>query len=106
MPSANRDRLLVHLHGGGYVLYPGEAGAGEAMLMAGHGRFKVVSVDYRMPPDFPFPAALDDAIAVWRALLADRDPRRMAVLDRKSTRLNSSHANISYAVFCLKKKKR
>src|SRR3712207_8184314 len=28
-----------------------------------------------------------------------------AVLDRKSTRLNSSHANISYAVFCLKKKK-
>src|SRR3712207_7514347 len=36
-----------------------------------------------------------------------RDPRRGAALrsDRKSTRLNSSHANISYAVFCLKKKK-
>src|SRR3712207_8833578 len=34
------------------------------------------------------------------------DPRRAAnTLDRKSTRLNSSHANISYAVFCLKKKK-
>src|SRR3712207_7159626 len=33
-------------------------------------------------------------------------PRRVAALgDRKSTRLNSSHANISYAVFCLKKKK-
>src|SRR3712207_8037116 len=31
---------------------------------------------------------------------------RQAVLDRKSTRLNSSHANISYAVFCLKKKKK
>src|SRR3712207_7118949 len=30
---------------------------------------------------------------------------RMALPDRKSTRLNSSHANISYAVFCLKKKK-
>src|SRR3712207_8176787 len=30
---------------------------------------------------------------------------RLVVLDRKSTRLNSSHANISYAVFCLKKKK-
>src|SRR5947209_16634387 len=29
-----------------------------------------------------------------------------AVIDRKSTRLNSSHANISYAVFCLKKKKK
>src|SRR3712207_8452162 len=32
--------------------------------------------------------------------------RRLEELDRKSTRLNSSHANISYAVFCLKKKKR
>src|SRR3712207_7863179 len=32
-------------------------------------------------------------------------PERALVLDRKSTRLNSSHANISYAVFCLKKKK-
>src|SRR3712207_7067509 len=32
--------------------------------------------------------------------------RFKALLDRKSTRLNSSHANISYAVFCLKKKKR
>src|SRR3712207_7660535 len=33
-------------------------------------------------------------------------PHRREVLDRKSTRLNSSHANISYAVFCLKKKKK
>src|SRR3712207_7835799 len=38
--------------------------------------------------------------------LADRyDCRRIIQVDRKSTRLNSSHANISYAVFCLKKKK-
>src|SRR3712207_7171393 len=34
-----------------------------------------------------------------------RHPRRGGIGDRKSTRLNSSHANISYAVFCLKKKK-
>ena len=67
------------MHGGGYVLYPGEAGAGEAMLMAGYGGFRVVSVDYRMAPDFPFPAALDDAIAVWRALVEGTDPRRMAI---------------------------
>src|SRR3712207_7080993 len=38
---------------------------------------------------------------------ARRRPRRgVQAVDRKSTRLNSSHANISYAVFCLKKKKR
>src|SRR3712207_8442022 len=51
-----------------------------------------------------------DAVALDRlgAALADR-PHLVARLpgeDRKSTRLNSSHANISYAVFCLKKKKK
>src|SRR3712207_7275486 len=45
-------------------------------------------------------AAAERAEAAWRANAAGR------ALDRKSTRLNSSHANISYAVFCLKKKKK
>src|SRR3712207_7918200 len=42
-----------------------------------------------------------------RGLIHKRDKPRdeLVALDRKSTRLNSSHANISYAVFCLKKKK-
>jgi acetyl esterase/lipase len=77
--DANRNRLAVHFHGGGYVLYGGEFGAGEGMLMAALGKIPVVSVDYRMPPDFPFPAALDDAMAVWKALAANTDPNRMAV---------------------------
>src|SRR3712207_7416598 len=38
-------------------------------------------------------------------LLYDKHTRKVKLRDRKSTRLNSSHANISYAVFCLKKKK-
>ena len=67
IPAANRNRLLVHVHGGGYVFGPGEAGTGEATLMAAYGGFKVISVDYRMPPDFPYPAAMDDAMAVWKA---------------------------------------
>src|SRR3712207_7005972 len=40
-----------------------------------------------------------------RGLTSEEAARRLEELDRKSTRLNSSHANISYAVFCLKKKK-
>src|SRR3712207_8210712 len=54
-----------------------------------------------------------DSIAVRVLETADIDfiehrftPPRHVLIDRKSTRLNSSHANISYAVFCLKKKKK
>src|SRR3712207_6179684 len=43
--------------------------------------------------------------AAWAFVLAALVRSRPAAEDRKSTRLNSSHANISYAVFCLKKKK-
>ena len=75
----NRNRLLIHVHGGCYVLNPGEAGLPEAVFMAGFGGFRVVSVDYRMPPEAYFPAALDDAMAVWKAALRDNDPRNMAV---------------------------
>src|SRR3712207_8656073 len=42
---------------------------------------------------------------VRRQVAGDDQPQADLRLDRKSTRLNSSHANISYAVFCLKKKK-
>ena len=45
--ETNRNRLLVHVHGGGYVFGPGEAGTREAMLMAGYSGMKVISVDYR-----------------------------------------------------------
>src|SRR3712207_7836405 len=44
--------------------------------------------------------------ALLSAMLAFRPRRLSHAVDRKSTRLNSSHANISYAVFCLKKKKK
>src|SRR3712207_7885099 len=51
--------------------------------------------------DVELPAA--DAVQCPRPVEGLRHPRRLDE-DRKSTRLNSSHANISYAVFCLKKK--
>ena len=80
LPAANADRLVVHVHGGGYVYNPGEAGTAEAILMAGLGGYKVVSFDYRMPPDAPYPAAMDDAMAVWRGALALQKPANMALV--------------------------
>ncbi|WOH81904.1 alpha/beta hydrolase [Bradyrhizobium sp. BEA-2-5] len=75
----NRRRLLIHVHGGGYVFGPGEAALPEAIMMAGFGGFKVISIDYRMPPDFPYPAALDDAMAVWKEVLKAHEHRRLAI---------------------------
>ncbi len=79
MPPEHLSRLLIHVHGGCYVLNPGEAALPEAVLMAGFGRFKVIAVDYRMPPDAYFPAALDDAMTVWKAALKQADPKNMAI---------------------------
>jgi acetyl esterase/lipase len=79
IPPEHRDKVLVHVHGGCYVLFPGESGTSEAIMMAGLGHFKVISVDYRMPPEGYFPAALDDAVTVYRAVVQKTPPKDVAV---------------------------
>ncbi len=80
MPDAHRSQLIFNIHGGGYVYGPGESGTAEAMLMSALGGYRVIAVDYRMPPDAPYPAAMDDTVAAWRAVTATTDPRRIGVV--------------------------
>ena len=79
IPPQNRNRLLVHVHGGCFVSFPGESGTAEAIYMAGFGKFRVISVDYRMPPDHPYPAGLDDAMTVWKAATRMENPKNLAI---------------------------
>lgn len=66
---ANRDRVLINLHGGGFSgCFPGCAEL-ESIPLATLGRIRVVSVDYRESPEHRFPAASEDVAAVYRALL-------------------------------------
>jgi epsilon-lactone hydrolase len=74
----NANRQLIHMHGGCYVLNPGEASLPEAIFMAGFGHIKVISVEYRMPPEAYFPAALDDGITVYKALMRTMPAKKMA----------------------------
>ena len=79
IPPENRNRLLIHIHGGCYVLFPGEAGATEAITMAGLEHFKVISIDYRMPPEAYFPAAIDDVLTVYKAAQRTTDPKNIGI---------------------------
>ena len=67
------DRWLVHLHGGAFVLNGGEGCVTEAIWVASACQARVLSVDYRRPPVHPFPAAIDDAVAVWKAVIERQD---------------------------------
>lgn len=79
LPKAHDDRVLLNLHGGGYVLGAGKAGTQEAILMAGIGKYRVVYADYRMAPEFPYPAAIDDAMAVYSELLKTTPANKIGV---------------------------
>jgi monoterpene epsilon-lactone hydrolase len=79
IPPENKNRLLIHVHGGCYVLFPGEAGVTEAITMAGLEHFKVISVDYRMPPEAYFPTAVDDVLTVYKAAIRTTDPKKIAI---------------------------
>jgi acetyl esterase/lipase len=79
MPPQNRNRLLVHVHGGCFASFAGESGTVEAIYMAGFGGFKVISVDYRVPPEHPYPAPLDDAMTAWKAATKMASPKNMAI---------------------------
>lgn len=75
----NRDRILVYVHGGGYILNGGEGSVPEAMAMAHYGQIHVISIDYRMLPDYPFPAGLEDVITVYKEVLKKYKPENIGI---------------------------
>jgi epsilon-lactone hydrolase len=68
---ANRGRVLINLHGGGFVWGEGNGALTESIPIAGVGRITVITVAYREGPEFKFPAASADVAAVYRELLKE-----------------------------------
>ncbi|WEM43805.1 alpha/beta hydrolase fold domain-containing protein [Photobacterium sp. DA100] len=70
---------FVHIHGGAFVFGGGEAGLGEAAWIANGLGVEVISIDYRQPPLHPYPAALEDTVAVWKELIKTQSPNATAL---------------------------
>ncbi|MBE1161451.1 alpha/beta hydrolase [Dyella acidiphila] len=76
---ANRERVLINLHGGAFLWGAHSGGLVESIPIASLGRIKVITVDYRQGPERTFPAASDDVEAVYRALLKQYKPRNIGI---------------------------
>ncbi|MEV8268658.1 alpha/beta hydrolase [Microbacterium sp. NPDC076911] len=70
----NDAPAVIYLHGGGWVIGDLEIADTTARDLAAYSEAVVISVDYRLAPEAPFPAAVDDALAVARALLNGESP--------------------------------
>ena len=79
-PGAAEDRILLHLHGGGYAI--GSMRTHREMLsrMSRSSAARVLGIDYRLAPESPFPAAVEDSVAAYRWLLSNgADPRKIVI---------------------------
>ena len=69
-PGAGRDRAVLYFHGGGYVIGSINTHRALAGSLSRAAKARVLILDYRLAPEHPYPAALDDATAAYRWLLA------------------------------------
>jgi acetyl esterase/lipase len=77
--AADDPRVFLDIHGGALVMGNGECCRAMGLTSIPRTGVTTWAVDYRMPPDDPYPAPLDDCVAVYRALLEDHDPRDVIV---------------------------
>lgn len=77
IPPENQGLTLMNLHGGGFVM--GSGSLVEAIPIAHQAKIPVIAVDYRLAPEHPYPAAVDDAVAVYRTMLDYHRPDQIGI---------------------------
>ena len=78
--GADPERIIFYLHGGAYAIGTATSSVGLASDLARRAGTRLVTVDYRLAPEHPHPAAIEDAIAAYRKLLdSGVSPSRIAV---------------------------
>lgn len=76
---ASDSKALLFIHGGAFIMGGGEGALYQAVQIAALTGLTTWSVDYRMPPDHPFPAGLDDCVEAWRRITERFAPENVAV---------------------------
>ena len=79
MPEQNANRVLINLHGGGFMFGARTEGRLESIPLANVAGMKIVSVDYRQGPEHTFPAASEDVATVYRYLLKSHKPEQIGI---------------------------
>ncbi|MBR9806425.1 MAG: alpha/beta hydrolase [Alphaproteobacteria bacterium] len=78
-PAQKAGQIILEMHGGAYVLLDGLSGLTRALKFSAQSGYSVLSLDYRMPPDDPYPAAFNDALAVYKTLLETCSPEQIGL---------------------------
>lgn len=76
---ADTGEVYLDLHGGSLIWGGGESCRAMGLVTADIVRARVWAVDYRLPPDHPYPAPLDDCLSVYRALLEQVPPEKVII---------------------------
>ena len=80
VPGTTTDGVILYFHGGFFAIGSAAASMGLASDLARKARMPVVSVDYRLAPEHPYPAAPDDALTAYQGLLdSGQDATRLAL---------------------------
>ncbi|MDJ0706596.1 MAG: alpha/beta hydrolase [Leptolyngbyaceae cyanobacterium MO_188.B28] len=80
-PKASEGRIILYLHGGGYVFGSRNTHRPLAYNLSAASNARVLLLEYRLAPENPFPAALDDAVSAYRWLIQERgfESRQVAI---------------------------
>jgi acetyl esterase len=100
VPPSNWSGLLVFFHGGGFVFGDVDSHDGTCRLLCAGGEFAVLSVEYRLAPEDPFPACVDDAWTAWRWVLANASSLPGAPADLRIGVGGDSAGGLLSAVVC------
>lgn len=94
--NAKDDFIVIYIHGGGLICGNAFSSRGYASVLAAECKRPVISFSYRLAPEDPFPAAVDDSFAVYQAVLAENPGKPISLIGESG----GGYLSITTAMMC------